>query len=545
MLRCIPFATAWACTAALASAQTLLHEVVGQAQGERQGDRVILLGDVDGDGGADWACARSPVMGGIKTEIRVISGGTGNTIRVIQPGSLTDALYMHSLANAGDVDLDGVDDIVMGVTNDDDTNNVQNCGSVWVHSGATGQELWHNFGQAAFLELGVAVAGIGDVDGDGHADIAAGQKNTNSVHVYSGKFGLPLYSLSLGSGFGRAIAPVGDVNLDGNPDFVVGAPNSTWAKVLSGPNGAELLHLQPTTPTTSFGSSVAGVGDVNLDGVPDILVGAPFAGGARLCSGANGAALADFVGTHPLDRMGSAVTAAGDIDDDGVPDFAIGAPQNENVGAGYVSLISGRTLKTLEVLTGNELGDRFGASIAGGGNVNGDGLPELVVGAPDANTTQHLDAGRAELFSPCPLPFQTYCTAKLNSQGCLPLIAAQGDTSLAGPDDLVISATFVLNNQNGIFFWGPSPASAPFLGGTLCMGPPLIRTASQSSGGNPPQVLDCSGSYSFAFTHAYASSFLLGAGSSVFGQFWSRDPGLTPPNNVGLTNAIQFTLWLH
>ena len=136
----------------------------------------------------------------------------------------------------------------------------------------------------------------------------------------------------------------------------------------------------------------------------------------------------------------------------------------------------------------------------------------------------------------------TYCTAKVNSQGCTPMAAASGETSLSGPDNLVLSASQVVNNKFGIFFWGKAPNTLPFMGGTLCVNAPTVRTPPQMSGGNAPPANDCSGMYSFAFTHAYAASNGLGAGSLLYGQFWSRDPAHPDGTGVGFSNAVQFEL---
>jgi Tol biopolymer transport system component len=135
----------------------------------------------------------------------------------------------------------------------------------------------------------------------------------------------------------------------------------------------------------------------------------------------------------------------------------------------------------------------------------------------------------------------TYCMAKLNSQGCIPAVASTGISSQGGPDNFFVTAINVLNNKSGILLWGGAQASTPFFGGTLCIAPPIIRTPLQSSGGNPPPS-DCSGTYSFHFSQAYMASHFLSAGSTVYAQYWSRDPGFVFPNNIGLTNGLQFTI---
>jgi plastocyanin len=138
----------------------------------------------------------------------------------------------------------------------------------------------------------------------------------------------------------------------------------------------------------------------------------------------------------------------------------------------------------------------------------------------------------------------TYCTAKVNSQGCTPAIAWNGTPSVSAGAGFFVSATQVLNNKSGLFFYSTNGQQAvAFQGGTLCVKLPITRTALKTSGGNPPPN-DCSGSYSIDFAAYVASGAnpTLVAGVAVNGQFWSRDPGFGAPNNTGLTNAVHFVL---
>lgn len=136
----------------------------------------------------------------------------------------------------------------------------------------------------------------------------------------------------------------------------------------------------------------------------------------------------------------------------------------------------------------------------------------------------------------------SYCAGKVNSLGCTPTVSFAGLPILSGPDTLTIAATQCINNKNGIFFWGSTPNNVAFLGGTLCVKTPLKRLPPASSGGNPPPATDCSGSYSFFFSHAYMASEGLTAGSTVHGQFWMRDPAHPDGTGVGLSNALYFAI---
>jgi Tol biopolymer transport system component len=152
--------------------------------------------------------------------------------------------------------------------------------------------------------------------------------------------------------------------------------------------------------------------------------------------------------------------------------------------------------------------------------------------------------GFSDVFFYDPLPcggYPTYCTAKVNSQGCLPEICANGVPSFSGPDDFHVTAHHVLNNKTGILLWSYSQGNLPLGGGTLCLGSPFKRTPAQNSGGTPG-VNDCSGAYSFWFSQGYMLSKGIPAGAVVYAQYWSRDPFFPPPNNIGLTDGIQFTV---
>ena len=139
---------------------------------------------------------------------------------------------------------------------------------------------------------------------------------------------------------------------------------------------------------------------------------------------------------------------------------------------------------------------------------------------------------------------QSYCTAKTNSEGCLPGVKFDGIPSATSPLGFNIDATKVLNNRSGLLFYGlTGSASLPFFGGTLCVAPPLRRTPIQFSGGNPPPT-DCSGSYTFDFNewNQGMNDALLGPGVPVNAQYWSRDPDQVDGTGIALSNAVTFTI---
>ena len=258
-------------------------------------------------------------------------------------------------------------------------------------------------------KVGWSVAGIGDVDGDTVPDFAAGAPEagpdfgTGEIRVFSGADGAPVAALDgalhglQGAGFlGRSLARAGDLDGDTVPDILAGASSVATASALpgyvvvfSGADGSVLLRIDGVTSSERFGDAVASVGDVDGDGVPDVLVGAPggtgiAAGSVQLYSGADGTLIRRHDAETPIENLGDSVAGLGDVDGDGVGDYAVGAPRfGAGTGvtpSGYVKVFSGASGALLARMGGHE-GDQMGWSVAGPGDLDGDGDPDLLVTA--------------------------------------------------------------------------------------------------------------------------------------------------------------------
>jgi hypothetical protein len=163
-----------------------------------------------------------------------------------------------------------------------------------------------------------------------------------------------------------------------------------------------MLHVAGGgTSEVAFGEAVGDAGDVDGDGKADLVVGAPLggtgeAGLARVLSSAGGATLLTFTG-NPGDHLGSAVHGAGDMDGDDVPDVLIGSPDSSvgGPGSGRAVVFSCADGSALVTLDGKSSGERLGRSVAGGADLDGDGLPEVAAGAPKSASTP----GMASVFS--------------------------------------------------------------------------------------------------------------------------------------------------
>jgi hypothetical protein len=222
----------------------------------------------------------------------------------------------------------------------------------------------------------------------------------------TGRADIPITTLhgAPASFFGSAIALVGDIDGDGVGDIAVGAPNEDVigaAYVYSGANLNLLFRFQDAAGC-EFGAALAGVGDVDRDGVRDIAVGAPCytdsefvsRGAVFVYSGRDGQLIHRFLGASEWERLGTAVAAAGDLDGDGYADLAAGAP-DATIGwfqSGRVHIYSGQLGSVLLTLTGPTEDFRaFGRAIAAVGDVDDDGRADLAVGAPSTQVVLPAD----------------------------------------------------------------------------------------------------------------------------------------------------------
>jgi len=135
------------------------------------------------------------------------------------------------------------------------------------------------------------------------------------------------------------------------------------------------------------------------------------------------------------------------------------------------------------------------------------------------------------------VPVTRYCTAKTSSNNCQPYVSVAGLPSVSGEAMFRVLAQKTPTNRRGLFFWGLGSKTAPFFGGTLCVQGPLRRTPVVSANG--VGGTQCTGRFSFPFDATYMRAQGISAGTTIYGQFYVYD---LPPNNVGLTDGIQFTV---
>jgi Ca2+-binding RTX toxin-like protein len=469
----------------------------------------------------------------------------------------------YSVASAGDINGDGFDDLVIGARN----GSINQAGASYVVFG-TASGFPANFelstlngtngfeidGESAHDQLGYGVASAGDLNGDGFDDLFIGApeadpngQESGASYVLFGKASgfaanFDLSTLNGSNGFqinGEApfdklgySASAGDVNGDGFDDLIIGVkgadPNGTDSGatyvVFGKASGfAANLDLSTLDGTTGFkingeaaydhsGFPVASAGDVNGDGIADLIIGAGGASPNGLYSGASYVVFGKGSGFDPTlelstldgtngfkingevagDYSGSFVASAGDVNGDGFADLIVGAgradPNGLSSGASYVvfgtasGFAANLELSTLDgtngfQINGEAAGDISGFPVASAGDVNGDGFDDLLIGSPGADPNGSLSGasyvvyGKASGFA-ASLDLSTLNGSngfKLNGEATYDQsansVGSAGDVNGDGFDDVIIGAHGV-NNGTGasyVVFGGPVINHAPVI----------------------------------------------------------------------------------
>ncbi len=543
---------ALAALATASSAQVLLTTKFGDKANDRFGTSVRSAGDVNNDGRPDYVVG-APESGNVLNAgqgfARVFSGANGSILYTFDGTTNGDA-YGTSVDGAGDVNADGFADIVIGAPQVSSIGN--NRGRVTVRSGANGATLLTFDGAADNEKLGLLVVGIGDVNNDGRPDIlaasreaAGGGTQRGVVRVYSGLNGAILHNLTGSSDamrLGLSADGIGDVNGDGRADFIV-STLTAGVRVYSGMTGAVLYTIPSPSSNDLFGVSVASVADLTGDGVRDVLVGATqdaniFVQGVGYVSLYNGATGA-FVRTHPGaaigDRFGIACGDAGDLNGDGKSEILVGADQFNSAFKGYVRVLDGATGNVLHTFLGTNDGDKFGYSVDGLGNLDGQPGLEIGIGAPDNMTSFQLQ-GRAEIWTTlltgsCASPY-TYCAAVNNSTGQPAIISNTGTVSIAA-NDFTLVCSGLPPNTNGLFFFGTTEQQQVFGNGFRCVGGTTVRLGIQpaSAGGVMTRLLNFP---------SLTGPAMIPAGSTRKFQCWYRNPAAGGAG-FNLSNGLSAT----
>jgi hypothetical protein len=339
---------------------------------------VVAAGDLDRDG-CDDVLAGDPDAHGGRGVCRVLAGRSGKVLREIV-GDEGVGLG-RSFSRAGDVDRDGASDLLIG-----------GHGRVLVVSGADGKLIRVLSGGDVGDDFGSAVGAAGDLDSDGCPDAWVG--TATGALAFSGATGALLRTVAGAPALARSLDAGADVDGDGVPDVLVGSPFSSApglkrngrATLYSGATGRVLWTDEGTTAYQTLGASVAFVGDVNGDGAVDWAVGAidepvawdPGPGCIRIHAGPEGRFLRTIGGLGPdCDGFGAAVSSAGDLDGDALPELVVQAePRHPGWGSTHSQVYSpGAGFALLRHVPA--------ALVVGGLDVDGDRRPDLVAGRRD------------------------------------------------------------------------------------------------------------------------------------------------------------------
>ncbi len=456
------------------------------------GISVAGAGDVNGDGYSDVIVGAYLYDHGESNEGAAFiyhgsAAGISTTAAALVESNQASASFGASVAGAGDVNGDGYSDVIVGAYTYD--NGISNEGAAFIYQGSaagistTAAAMVESNQASAYL--GAAVASAGDVNGDGYSDVIVGaylydngESNEGAAFIYHGSAAsisttaaALVESNQASANFGAAVASAGDVNGDGYSDVIVGAytydngeSNEGAAFVYlgsaAGISTTPAAMLESNQASANFGYSVAGAGDVNGDGYSDVIVGAYMYDNGQADEGAafvyhGSAAGISTMAAAMVERnqasanFGYSVAGAGDVNGDGYSDVIVGANMYDNgqadEGAAFIyhGSATGISTTAAAVVESNQASANSGTSVGGAGDVNGDGYSDVIVGAPFFSDGEGNE-GAAFIYHGSAAGISTTAATTVESNQLLAFlgisVAGAGDVNGDGYSDVIVGA---------------------------------------------------------------------------------------------------------
>jgi len=369
------------------------------------GDRLAFI-NATADGYSDLALLSPNYTNGMMdpnhSNVLVYSGKDSSLLYTLTG----NYFFGRSLDSAGNFNHDGVDDLVVGAPA---CSICGVAGQVFVYSGRDQSLIFSMSGDVNSM-LGWVVAGVGDIDGDGYDDILVTDPSNSNyrgiAYVISGRDHSILFSAqgeNEGDSFGQSASRIGDLDGDGLPDIIIGtrdfqsqiSGSKNTGKVYAfSPKSNRLLWSKVGVSWDGLGIGVSSAGDFNGDGMPDVIVQAGISNRVYVLSGADGSILYQKDSIQPY-GYGLNTASLGDLEGTGYADIALG----DNM-SGTVEIVSGKKKSVIATITANptDVTGNLGSYMAGGSNFNGDGKPNLAIVAINAKALASDGNARGKVY---------------------------------------------------------------------------------------------------------------------------------------------------
>lgn len=508
-----------------------------------QVNRAERASDVDGDGTPD-------LLVSLKTARRTGTGEggvafvSGRTLALISGPFFGDGGigFIAGFNLAGDFNGDGVPDAMRGGV---DGGLPGSMPEFRLYSGADGSTL-RVFPDPGVDDWGGVCSPLGDIDQDGFDDVILGEDFGDNLFIYGGPDGhLIRAHADMGSWF-CAVRSIGDLDGDCVPDYAIGTPAQSRVRVYSGATGA-VLHDISGVGAPALGIDVCGVGDFDGDGVPDFAAGAALgpnsgaiAGEVLVFRGSTGEIAYRFQGEDPFSpgpaNFGEGIDGGFDVNGDGVPDLIAGAPKPYNtIGSrGYINVYSLRTGTLL--YSRRRRTDAFQRLEFPRfyGDLDGDGLSEWGFG-DEINDEPHFGSGRIWIYRGAAGDAEQICAGEPNSTGVPARLIWNGPTRV-GDERMSLRLEDGPPGETALVFYGAPQTPQPAFDGTLCLARPAFRLT-------PPIALDAQGAANIRIGWSSGAHTVPGPTAWTPGSTWAVQAIYLDPTGPGGTGLNTTSAW--